>query len=469
MINIRYKLVNSEKINVHLIPFLKSESISYKNLFINSYLFDGKAKTSYATVLENVTHFFIGLGEKPTYKVIQTSFRLFAHQNKTLPSRGLVVDLTSLDETQTEAALVGLILGTYQLGHFKTEQKPHVFSSDGFEILIESANPNQKIIDQAIKIANAQLACFNYVDLPSNLVTPTYLANEASKLERYSNITTKIIDRQEAEKIGLHSFLAVGKGSFTPPKFIIIEYRHPQAKKHFGLIGKTITFDTGGYNIKTQGMVHMKCDMGGGGTVLAAMQLIAESQIETNVTAILPACENRIDNQAYVPSDVINSYSGKTIEIIDTDAEGRLVLADGISYMVKHYQTDVMIDVATLTGSAVATFGEVCAAMFTNNNELAHIVNTIGANIDERVWPLPLWDDYKNHMDSEIADIKNFSGKPVAGAISAAKFLEFFTNKHPAWMHLDIAGVSFVDDEFAKTKHASAWGVHLLAKLVSDY
>jgi leucyl aminopeptidase len=469
MINIKYQLATDDKTKTLLIPFLKSEAINYKHVHLKNHLFAGKEKTSYATVVDDVHYFFIGLGEKPTYKDIQTAFRRFAHQNKKLHTKSLLVDLTSFDEGQVEAAIIGLVLGTYQLGHFKADQKPHIFLNGDFEILITSANASQQLIDQAIKIAEAQLACFNYVDLPSNVVTPTYLAEKAIGLQGYNMLTTKIIDQADAEKIGLHSFLAVGKGSATPAKFIIVEYRHPEAKKHFGLIGKAITFDTGGYNIKTQGMVHMKCDMAGGATVLAAIQLIADLQMKANVTAIIPACENRIDNQACVPSDVINSYSGKTIEIIDTDAEGRLVLADGISYMVKHYQTDVMIDVATLTGSAAATFGDVCAAMFTNNVDLAKQTKAIGMNIDEKSWPLPLWDDYKNHMDSDIADIKNFSGKPMAGAISAAKFLEFFTENHPAWMHLDIAGVSFIDDEFAKTKHASAWGVHLLAKLVEDF
>jgi leucyl aminopeptidase len=169
-----------------------------------------------------------------------------------------------------------------------------------------------------------------------------------------------------------------------------------------------------------------------------------------------------------LPSDVISSYGGQSIEIIDTDAEGRLILADGLAYLHQNYQPDVMIDIATLTGSSVGTFGYECGALFTNNLDLSQALQNSGTSTGERVWPLPLWDVYKSDIHSDIADVKNYSGKPVAGAISAAKFLEFFTDQHPAWAHLDIAGVAFVDNEFAKSKNASAFGVHLLFNYVEN-
>lgn len=465
MINIKYNPQADKNAGFWLIPFGEQDNISFQNINLNPYIFKGKENSSYTLALENSTLFFIGLGEKLTYKNIKTVFRRFAFQNKTLNTKTLIIDLTEKEENFIEAAISGLFLGTYDLGHFKSEKKTHAFLQEGFTFELNIDENFKTIVDKAIKIAKAQLQTFAYVDLPAHVITPTYLAEKAMSLEKNVGISTKIIDLAEAQKIGLHSFLAVTKGSIVPPKFIIISYRNPLAKKHLGLVGKAVTFDTGGYNIKGAAMVHMKCDMAGGAAVLGAMQLISDLNLAVDVTAIIPACENRIDGQAFVPSDVISSYSGKSIEIIDTDAEGRLVLADGISYMLKHHKPDVIIDLATLTGSSVATFGDVCGAMFSNNESLTNDIKKIGETIGEKAWPLPLWDDYKNHMDSDIADIKNFSGKPVAGAISAAKFLEFFTENHPAWMHLDIAGVSFIDDEFAKTKHGSAWGVHLLAKL----
>jgi leucyl aminopeptidase len=234
------------------------------------------------------------------------------------------------------------------------------------------------------------------------------------------------------------------------------------------LVGKGITFDTGGLNIKTAGMVHMKCDMAGGGAVLGAMQLIASLELPCKVTAIVPACENSVDSKSFLPSDVISSYKGSSIEIIDTDAEGRLILADGLSYLIKNYNPEIVVDLATLTGSSVATLGFECGALFSNNEDLIQNLTNAGDEVGERLWRLPLWDSYKSDIESEIADVKNYSGKPVAGAISAAKFLEYFTENHTAWAHLDIAGVAFGDDEFAKTKHATAFGVHLITNFIKN-
>ena len=238
--------------------------------------------------------------------------------------------------------------------------------------------------------------------------------------------------------------------------------------KHVGLVGKGITFDTGGLNIKTAGMLHMKCDMAGGGAVFGAMQLIADLQLPVKVTAIVPCAENSVDAKSFLPSDVIHSYSGHSIEIIDTDAEGRLILADGLSYLIKNFKPEYIVDIATLTGSSVGTFGYECGALFTKNTEMAKKLQENGDAIGERLWPLPLWDAYKSDIESDIADVKNYSGKPVAGAISAAKFLEYFTQEHKAWAHLDVAGVAFGDDEFAKSKHATGYGVHLLTKFIEN-
>jgi len=312
------------------------------------------------------------------------------------------------------------------------------------------------------------LETFNLVDLPPNKVNPKYLANWALETGKKYGFEVTVFDRKKATEVGLHSFLAVGKGSANEPQFIIMEYQPTSAKKHIGLVGKGITFDTGGLNIKTAGMVQMKCDMAGAAAVLGSMQLIADLKLPYRVIAIVPACENSVDAHSFMPSDVIQSYAGHSIEIIDTDAEGRLILADGLSYLIKNYKPETVIDLATLTGSAVGTFGYECAALFTNNEDLSKKLQQSGDAIGERLWQLPLWDAYKSDIESEIADVKNYSGKPVAGAISAAKFLEFFTDEHQSWAHLDIAGVAFGDDEFAKTKHATGYGVHLITKFIEN-
>jgi leucyl aminopeptidase len=183
----------------------------------------------------------------------------------------------------------------------------------------------------------------------------------------------------------------------------------------------------------------------------------------------VPACENSVDGKSFKPSDVIGSYSGKTIEIIDTDAEGRLILADGLSYLVKNFKVDAIIDLATLTGSCIGTFGYHAAGLFSNNDALAQVLSEVADQTGERLWRLPLWDVYKEDLSSDIADVRNYSGKPMAGAITAAKFLEVFIENHPQWAHLDIAGTAFGDAEFAPQRAGTAFGIRLLVEFFGKY
>ncbi len=446
--------------------------ISFHGVEVTSNIFFGKKDTHYIVEKYNCTHIFVGLGKDIDYKAIKTIFRRVSHKLKDNFSKNVAFVLPStFSNSQTEAAISGLLLGTYQLGHFK-KTTTHLFLQNDFQLDILGNNNHEHNIEKAIKIATAQLEVFKLVDLPPNQATPTFLADWAKTAGEKYGFSTTVFNKNECLEKGLHAFLAVGQGSQREPQFLIMEYAPENTSSktaHIGLVGKGITFDTGGLNIKTAGMVHMKCDMAGGAAVLGAMQLIANLQIDKKVTAVVPLCENSVDAKSFLPSDVIQSYAGHSIEIIDTDAEGRLVLADALSYLIKNHQPQTIVDIATLTGSSVATFGYECGALFTNNQEMANKLQFSGNKIGERLWSLPLWDCYKQDIESEIADVKNYSGKPVAGAISAAKFLEFFTENHSSWAHLDVAGVTFCDDEFAKTKHSTAFGVHLLADFVENY
>lgn len=461
---------------VVIIPFFENENEYLTNpvfeeVNISNKLFSGKKDSQYLFETQDKSKIFllVGLGKNPEYKEVQSAFRrLTAKREELFEKEVLLFGTAFTGPDQLEAAVVGLKLGTYRLGHYKNQEKQ---LKDWNLVNLQvntSLSEGSEVVKRAEKIALAQIEAFLMVDLPSNKVTPEFLGDWARNTGERLEIKVKVLDKKQAEKEGLYAFLAVGQGSRRESQFIIMEYCPKEAKKHIGLIGKGVTFDTGGLNIKTQGMVHMKCDMGGAATVLAAMQLLADIKVPFKVTAIVPCVENAIDSQSYLPSDVINSFSGKTIEIIDTDAEGRLILADALSYMVKNYKTDHLIDFATLTGSAVGTFGYECAALFSKNEEILKRLQEAGTLVGEKVWPLPMWDTYQKEMDSEIADIKNFHGKPFAGAITAAKFLEFFTNNHPSWAHIDIAGTAFGDSEFAKTKHATAFGVHLLLKFMEN-
>jgi len=459
-----------------LIPVFETHAKSvlpteFHGVEVPSKVFYGKKDTSYIVEKYDCTHIFIGLGKDTTYSAFKTIFRrIAAKQKEILVKNTALVIPENFTNDQVEAAISGLLLGTYDLGHYK-KNDTHTFAAPDFSLALISKKEHPEAVSKAIKIAAAQLEVLHLVDSPPNLATPKYLAEWASnKGEKYGFKTT-VLGRDEAAEAGLGAFLAVGQGSEREPQFIIMEYTPENADektKHVGFVGKGITFDTGGLNIKTAGMLHMKCDMAGGGAVLGAMQLISDLRLPVKVTAIVPACENSVDAKSFLPSDVITSYSGNSIEIIDTDAEGRLILADGLSYLIKNYKPEVIVDIATLTGSSVGTFGYECAALFSNNTEISQKLQQSGDAIGERLWPLPLWDSYKPDIESDIADVKNYSGKPVAGAISAAKFLEFFTSGHQSWAHLDIAGVAFGDDEFAKSKHATAYGVHLLTKFIEN-
>ncbi|MFV8343228.1 leucyl aminopeptidase family protein [Flavobacterium sp. XS2P39] len=460
-----------------LIPVFETYSksiipIAFNGLEIAAKVFFGKKDACYLAEKDNSVYLFIGLGKTIDYKSLKTVFRrISAKQKDNLTSNVALVIPEQFTQDQVEAMVSGLLLGTYDLGHFKSEKERHPFLDPDFTLNLVSEKDYLAVAKKGIKIAKAQLATYNLVDLPPNTINPKYLATWAKETGEKYGFDVEVLGYEASKIIGLGAFLAVGKGSENEPQFIIMNYTPKEGgkhTKHVGLVGKGITFDTGGLNIKTAGMVHMKCDMAGGGAVLGAMQLIADLQLPVKVTAIVPCAENSVDAKSFLPSDVIHSYSGHSIEIIDTDAEGRLVLADGLSYLIKNFKPEYIVDIATLTGSSVSTFGYECGALFTKNEEMTKKLQETGDAIGERLWPLPLWDAYKQDIESDIADVKNYSGKAVAGAISAAKFLEYFTQEHKGWAHLDVAGVAFGDDEFAKSKHATAYGVHLLTKFIEN-
>lgn len=216
-------------------------------------------------------------------------------------------------------------------------------------------------------------------------------------------------------------------------------------------------------------MHYMKSDLGGATAVIGTLIAAAEMKLPLNIVAVLPITDNAISRDAFTPSDVFTAYNGKTIEVLNTDAEGRMTLADGLSYLSKNYKTDVLIDLATLTGSAVRMFGDTCGALFSNNEELKNQLLKSGDETNQRLWNLPLWDIWKDDISSDVADFKNISMKPVGDCIVAAKFLEHFIEGHQNWAHLDIAGVAFGNVNYAKEKAATGYGVQLLLNFIKNY
>jgi len=279
-------------------------------------------------------------------------------------------------------------------------------------------------------------------NLPPNICTPAYLAEQAHALSaRHPEVSTTVLDVEEMEKLGMGALLAVGMGSANLPKLIIMEYRAGGAAKPYVLVGKGITFDTGGVDIKpAAGMEEMKFDMCGAASVFGVMEAIATLKLPINLTVLAPAAENMADGRSYRPSDVIKTMAGHQVEVLNTDAEGRLILCDALTY-AQRFEPHTLIDIATLTGACVVALGTHATGLLTKEDELADELLAAGETSMDRAWRLPLWEDYQSQLDTGFADFANIGGK-YGGAITAACFLARFTEGQ-RWAHLDIAGTAW--------------------------
>ncbi len=385
------------------------------------------------------------------------------------------VDLRNPDVMNSLPMIVqAFILSTYQTGRYKTKDADEVNRIDKLHLILskDTAVEAKKVVGDSVVITKHQIATMDLVNGPGNKVHAPYLSKWIRRVGKEVGMKVKVLTRKQIESEKLAGLMAVNRGSEWDPAFIIAEYfgSDKPAVKTIGLVGKGVTFDTGGLSIKGSNNMHyMKSDMGGAAAVLGTISAIAELKWPINAIAIAPITDNCVDAKSIKPGDVIDTYSGKTVEVINTDAEGRLILADGLSYMVKNYDVDHLIDLATLTGSSVRTFGTACAALFSNDEELEEQLFISGLDTGEKLWSLPIWDEYFDEMKSDIADIKNLSTRPMAGAITAAKFLQFFTHDHPSWAHLDIAGMAFGDTKLGRDKNATGYGVQLLCHFIKEY
>jgi len=423
--------------------------------------------------------YLLGLGEKPKFVTIVRAFKSFTHRFKSKLPKDIGISFKYGNESENpamtiEAAINGVKLGTYDIGLYRTDEKKDcaIVSEDASITVYSDCEEAPSIGNRAEAIADTQMEIMDLVNGVSSKITPEYLANWAVESGRKYGFDVTVFDKAKIEELGMYALLSVNRGSELPPRFIIMEYKPKNAVgelKKVGLVGKGITYDTGGLSIKnSQSMPYMKSDMGGASTVLGAMEVAAKLQLQIHLIGIVPSTDNCVDAKSTQPGDVVGSYSGKTIEVMDTDAEGRLVLADGLAYMTKHFSPEIMIDLATLTGSSVRALGFHAGAMFTHNDELAANLSKAGEKVGERVWRLPLWDDYKRGLKSDVADTKNYTEKPTAGAITAAKFLEIFTDGHTAWAHLDIAGMIIQNSAFSSQRSATGYGVRLLLAYLEE-
>jgi leucyl aminopeptidase len=300
-------------------------------------------------------------------------------------------------------------------------------------------------------------------NLPPNYCTPTYLGSVAKKIAKDNQMKVKVLGKTEISKLKMGSFLSVAKGSREEPKFIVLEHmKGSKNQKPIVLVGKGITFDAGGISLKPGlNMDEMKWDMGGAATVLGVMHTVGQLKLPLNIVALVPSCENLPDGMAVKPGDVVTSMSGQTIEILNTDAEGRLILCDALTY-AERYKPDSVIDVATLTGACVIALGHEASAVYSNLDSLADELISAGEKANDRAWHMPLWDEYQPLLDSNFADMANIGGR-AAGSITAACFLSRFATKYN-WAHLDIAGTAWISG--GKAKGSTGRPVNLLSEFL---
>ncbi len=321
----------------------------------------------------------------------------------------------------------------------------------------------QADIDKALAIVNGMALARTLGDLPSNICTPTYLASTAQNLAKTFDLTCEILEEAEMDKLGMGSLLSVSKGSIEPPKLISLSYNGNGNTKPIVLVGKGVTFDSGGISLKPgTAMDEMKYDMCGAASVLGTMRAVAEMKLKVNLTIVVPAVENMPAHNASKPGDVIKSMSGQTIEILNTDAEGRLILCDALTYVAK-YNPDVVIDVATLTGAVIIALGKHRSGLMSNEQDLADDIISASKNALDGVWQLPLDEEYDELLKSNFADMANIGGRE-ASSVTAACFLARYTQKY-RWAHLDIAGTAWLS---GVKKGATGRPVALLTQFVLD-
>lgn len=431
---------------------------AYKNQSDNPYF---KADLGEILPNPNESTILLGLGEKE--KLDKESFKKAIYK---LAKSAIKLDLDELsfekenidieDNNFVSQIIEAVSLASYSFDHYK-EEKSAKIENINFKEDLDDENSNA--IEEQLTILDSQAFARDLVNLRSNDIYPESLA-QATKERLTRDVEVKIYDEKQIKDLGLTAYLEVGKGSDNPPRLIVMEYLNgPKEQKPLVFVGKGINYDSGGYSIKpSNGMKTMNADMGGAGTVIGALDAISSNELKVNVIGIVAACENSISGRSYKPGDVIKARYGMTIEVDNTDAEGRITLADAVNYGVTEYDPEFIIDLATLTGACLVALAETYTGAVTNNQETFEKVLAAANEADEKIWQLPNDDTIRKYNESEVADVKNSGGR-LGGTITAGQFIENFIEEKP-WVHLDIAGTAYLS-KVQGLYEKGATGVHV--------
>ncbi|MFH1588734.1 MAG: leucyl aminopeptidase family protein [Candidatus Diapherotrites archaeon] len=454
----------SPKSFLEVIPVLESASKE----------FNGKKGKTKTMVKGSKTILFAGMGKEKDLDL--NEFRKLAFigliKGKALELNEFSVELIDLqkfaEEKIIQALAEGALIGSYSFAKYKKQEEK--FPSK----LIISGKKKPKgfdsVVSKALKVNDSVSMARDLINDSSEIVNPSYLEKTAKKIfSRIRKVKVTSLGRSQLLKNKMNLFAMVGQAGLSEPKLILLEYKgNPSSKEKTLLVGKGITFDSGGLNLKPgDSMLFMKSDMAGAAVVLAIIRTANDLNLKINLIGAMACAENLIGEKAYRPGDIVKAFNGKTIEVCNTDAEGRLVLADTLSYCVKKFSPSKVIDYATLTGSCIGTFSFHVAGMISNDLELSNSMYQAGLNAYERVWELPLYEEYSNDIKSEIADLRNTSKTGEAGTIAGGAFLKEFIGDKP-WVHLDIAGTAFLKKPFSYyCIGATGFGVRLSLEFIS--
>ncbi len=412
----------------------------------------------------------LGLGDRKKFlpETLRRAAGTAAAQLATNKITQIFLDISHYSELPAEAFIEGIILSQYDFSIYKQNDDKHpapVKVEETTLIIRDDYDPEpmRNLIRISVLSCLSANGARHLANTPPNEMTPVALAAFAEGIAEDSGCECTILEPGQMAALGMNAILGVARGSAQPPRLIILKYHHSDDAKTVAIVGKGVTFDTGGISIKPAASMHeMKYDMCGAAAVLCAMMNVVELKPKVNVICVVPAAENMTGDAAQRPGDIIKAYNGKTIEVHNTDAEGRLILADALAYTIDKYKPDMIVDLATLTGACVIGLGHYAAGLFSTDDILAESLRQRGDEVGERVWRLPLWEEYERLIDGTHADLCNI-GPREGGAITAAAFLKQFTGDTP-WAHIDIAGTAWGAKNIAylSTDHASGYGVRLL-------